>query len=156
MTFINLEIEAIKKFTLKQILAGEPVWFGCDVGKEFERNSGILRPGILDYESLLDTDFSMTKKERILYRESIPTHAMVFQGVDIKFGRPVKWLVENSWGKERGKEGYLSMYDKWFDIYLYSVIINKKHLPADVLDILKQKPAMLPMWDPMFSIVRWN
>jgi len=156
MTFINLEIESVKKFALKQLLAGEPVWFGCDVGKEFHRETGTLRINTFDYNSLLGTDFSMTKKEIVLYRESIPTHAMVFQGVDIKFGKPVKWQVENSWGKDRGKNGYLSMYDTWFDKYLYSVIINKKYLPKDALNILNQKPVILPLWDPMFSIVRWN
>ncbi|MBN1852337.1 MAG: C1 family peptidase [Pirellulales bacterium] len=154
MTFINLEIEALKQFTLAQLQGGEPVWFGCDVGKEYYGDEGILRPDILDYETLLGMNLEMTKKERIMYRESVPTHAMVLQGVDIKHGRPVKWRVENSWGKEKGHEGYLAMYDAWFDTYLYSVIIHKKHLPKDVLSILEQEPVMLPPWDPMFATLR--
>ncbi len=154
MTFINLEIDVLKDAALKQLRSGEPVWFGCDVGKEFQRSTGILRPGIYDYESLLDMNFDMTKKERILYRESIPTHAMVFQGVDIRFGKPVKWYVENSWGTDRGDKGYLNMYDSWFDEYLYSVVVKKSFLPADVLDVLKQRPVVLPPWDPMYGIVR--
>jgi len=154
MTFINLDMEALKSFTLKQILAGEPVWFGCDVGKEHFREKGILKNGILDFESLLGVDLSMTKKERILYRDSIPTHAMVFMGVDLEDGKPVKWQVENSWGDKRGDKGYLVMYDKWFDEYLYSVIIDSKHLPNDVLQILDQKPIALPPWDPMYAMVR--
>lgn len=156
MTFANLPIQSLKAFAQTQLLAGEPVWFGCDVGKEYHRDSGVLRLGIYDYEGLLGADFAMTKKERILYRESIPTHAMVFQGVDMQFGKPVKWRVENSWGKDRALGGYLTMYDDWFDVYMYSVIIHKKHLPQDVIQLQKQKPQVLPPWDPMFQLVRWQ
>ena len=39
-------------------------------------DKGILRPGILDYPSLLGVDFTMTKKERILYRANCCTAAI--------------------------------------------------------------------------------
>ncbi|MDE7154994.1 MAG: hypothetical protein K2N79_01745 [Muribaculaceae bacterium] len=29
-------------------------------------------------------------------------------------------------------------------------IINKKYVPKKYLDMLKQKPIMLPAWDPLF------
>lgn len=154
MTFINLEMEALKDFALKQVLDGEPVWFGCDVGIEHFRQKGILKPGILDYEALFGIDFSLSKKERILYRDSTPNHAMAIMGVDLEDGRPVKWLVENSWGKERGDKGYLYMYDSWFEEYLYAAIIHRKYLPEDLLQILDQEPVVLPPWDPMFAMYR--
>ena len=154
MTFINAEMKVLKSLTLKQLLDGESVWFGCDVGKDHFRDKGILKSNILDYEALLGMKFSLSKKDRILYQDSIPTHAMVFMGVDLEDGKPVKWRVENSWGAKRGDSGYLAMYDGWFDEYLYSVIINKKHVPQDVLKILDQKPIALPPWDPMFAMGR--
>ncbi|MGB2804577.1 MAG: C1 family peptidase, partial [Candidatus Zixiibacteriota bacterium] len=83
------------------------------------------------------------------YRESHSTHAMVFVGVDTLQGKPKKWLVENSWGDKKGDKGYWTMYDEWFDEYIYKVIIHKKHLPKHVLGILKTEPIVLPPWDPM-------
>ena len=149
-TFANVPIAAVKEAVLKQVLDGEPVWFSCDVGQE-NGPSGILKPGIYDYPPLLGLDFTMTKEERIRYRESIPTHSMVFLGVDLEAGKPVKWLVENSWGADKGDKGFLSMYDRWFDEYLYTVVVHRKHLKEEVLKIFTQEPETLPPWDPMFD-----
>ena len=35
---------------------------------------------------------------------------MVLRGVDIVEGKPRKWLVENSWGKDKGKQGTWTLY----------------------------------------------
>lgn len=53
--------------------------------------------------------------------------------------------VENSWGEKSGKKGYLSMSDEWFDEYMYEVLINKKYLPQDVVDISSQVSAASPV-----------
>jgi len=42
------------------------------------------------------------------------------------------------------------MTDQWFDEYMFRVVVNKKFVPAKVMDVLKQKAIMLPPWDPMF------
>ncbi|MCD6453705.1 MAG: C1 family peptidase [Candidatus Aminicenantes bacterium] len=153
LTFLNLPIEEVKKLTLKTLTQDkEPVWFGCDVGKELLNKDGIMAPDTYDYKSLLGIDLSMTKKQIILYRHSIPTHAMVFTGVDLgPDGKPIKWLVENSWGSKAGKNGMYVMYDKWFDYYLYEVVIPKKNLTPEMLKLLKQKPIVVPPWDPMYD-----
>jgi bleomycin hydrolase len=147
--FINLDTEQMRQFILKQLLDNQPVYFSCDVGKESNSEYGILAPDIHDYETFYGMDFSMSKADKFRYRESHSTHAMVFVGVDTLQGRPKKWLVENSWGDEKGDKGYWTMYDEWFDEYIYKVIIHKKHLPKHVLDILKTDPIVLPPWDPM-------
>ncbi|MFQ5869126.1 MAG: aminopeptidase C [Candidatus Zixiibacteriota bacterium] len=154
MTFINIKNERLKEYTLHSVLSDDPVWFGCDVGKEDSYEHGIMSPGIYDYESLYGVDFHLTKEERILYWDSVPTHAMVFIGVDTLQGRPLKWLVENSWGTGRGDDGLWTMYDQWFDQYVYNVIIHHKYLPKEVLAILKTRPEVLPPWDPMYSIIK--
>ena len=153
LTFINLPIEELKELSLKMLKdLKEPVWFGCDVGKELWSKEGIMAPEVYDYKSLLGVDLKMTKKERVLYRQSIPTHAMVFMGVDLDDnGNPVKWLVENSWGEKSGKNGMYVMYDKWFDHYMYEVVVPKSLLPPKVQEILKTKPIKLPPWDPMYE-----
>ncbi|RKZ08235.1 aminopeptidase, partial [bacterium] len=81
-------------------------------------------------------------------------HAMVFIGVDTLGGKPLKWLVENSWGTDRGNKGYWTMYDNWFDEYVFAVIINKAYLPDDVTALFKTKPITLPAWDPMRDMYR--
>jgi bleomycin hydrolase len=147
--FINLDTEQMRQLALKQLLDNQPVYFACDVGKEQDSEFGIMASDIYDYETFYDMDFSMSKADKFRYRESHSTHAMVFVGVDTLKGKPTKWLVENSWGDERGGKGYWTMYDDWFDQYTYRVIINKKYLPRRVLDILKTEPTVLPPWDPM-------
>jgi bleomycin hydrolase len=146
---VNLDIQQMRELALKQLLDNQPVYFACDVSKEDNYEQGIMSPKIYDYEALYDLDFSMTKADKFRYRESYSTHAMVFVGVDTVEGKPTKWLVENSWGDERGDEGYWTMYDRWFEEYVYKVIINKKYLSEWVLDILKTEPTVIPPWDPM-------
>ncbi len=147
--FINLDTKQMRQFALKQLLDNQPVYFACDVGKENNSEYGIMAPEIYDYETFYGMDFSMSKTDKFRYRESHSTHAMVFVGVDTLEGKPTKWLVENSWGDKKGDKGYWTMYDDWFDEYVYKVIINKKYLPKPVLDILKTEPIVLPPWDPM-------
>jgi len=48
--------------------------------------------------------------------------------------------------------GYLSMTDDWFSEYVLEVAIDKKFIPAEMLEILSQQPKVLPAWDPMGSL----
>ena len=71
----------------------------------------------------------MTKAERLDYGESLMTHAMVLMGVNLdKDGKPTMWRVENSWGKDAGKDGYYIMSDKWFDEFMPSCL-NRNSSP---------------------------
>ena len=58
------------------------MWFGCDVGKSEERQLGLLDANLYDFKSTFGTGFGMNKRERLLYGESLMTHAMVFTGYD--------------------------------------------------------------------------
>ena len=60
---------------------------------------------------------------------------MVFLGVDLVNGKPVKWKVENSWGDKVGKQGIFIMNHNWFEEHLYSLIIHKKYLTKKTLNI---------------------
>lgn len=152
--FANVSVDVLKEAAKKSLLDDEPVWFACDVGKDQNREHGIMAAGLYDYEAIYQIDMPMDKAERALLRESVPNHAMVLQGVDIADDRPVKWLVENSWGKDKGSEGYWTLYDEWFDQYVYSVIVKKQYLPDDVLKIFEEPAEPLPPWDPMWSFVQ--
>ncbi|MEA1986930.1 MAG: C1 family peptidase [Candidatus Marinimicrobia bacterium] len=150
MFVLNLPTSDMKKLAKNQIMDDVPVWFGCDVGKEYDSDGFMIR-GIKDYESLFGINFDLNRKEQVLYNQSVPTHAMVFVGVDIKDGQPQKWLVENSWGTDRGHNGYWTLGNDWFDKYMYGVIIEKKHLSKKMLEALKTEPIILPPWDAMWK-----
>jgi len=150
--YANVEIADIKKAAVKSIINNEAVWFGCDVGKLFHRELGVMDVDLYDYESLFSTEFKMDKGTRLEYGDSLMTHAMLFTGVDLANGRPTKWRVENSWGEKGGSKGYYLMTDRWFDEYNFEVVIDKKYLPKRILELFNRKPVELEPWDPMGSL----
>ena len=150
--YINLPIEDIKEMAIASLKDSTMMYFSCDVGKFLDSKKGTLDLNNYDYGSLFGTTFGMNKKQRIQSFDSGSTHAMTLMAVDLDdSGKPKKWMVENSWGKEHGYQGHLIMTDEWFDEYMFRVVVNKKYCPQNVLDMLKQKPVRLPAWDPMFQ-----
>ncbi|WP_029904466.1 aminopeptidase C [Prevotella sp. 10(H)] len=148
--YLNLPNEDIKKAALASIKNDEAMYASCDVGKQMNRESGILDPSMYDYQSLLGVDLSMDKKARILTRQSGSSHAMTLIGCDTDVSdSPVKWEFENSWGASSGNRGYLTFTDKWFDEYMFRLVVHKKYLDAKAVECLSQKPIQLPMWDYM-------
>lgn len=153
--YINLPVDELKKAAIAQLKDGEPVWFGCDMGPCISRDLGIMDLNIYDFKDFLQVDFSMNKAERLDYGQSLMTHAMVFQGVNLsKDGSPTRWRVENSWGDDKGKKGYFVMSDEWFTEYMYQVVVNKKYLTKEQADILNTEAIELQPWDPMGSLAR--
>ena len=118
----------------------------------FHRDLGVMDMDLYDYESVLGTNFSMSKGTRLEYGDSLMTHAMLFTGVDMESDKPTKWRVENSWGTKGGNKGYYLMTDKWFDEYNYEVVIDKKYLPKRILELFKKDPVSLKPWDPMGAL----
>ena len=43
------------------------------------------------------------------------------------------------------------MTDRWFDEYMFRLVVEKKYVPKKILNILGQTPVRLPAWDPMFA-----
>ncbi|MDO4292813.1 MAG: C1 family peptidase [Eubacteriales bacterium] len=151
--YVNLPIEELKDAAIAQLRDGEPVWFGCDVGKRSSREGGVMDTRIYDLDDLFDTTFSMTKAQRLDYGQSLMTHAMVFQGVNLDAeGNSNRWRVENSWGDQAGRDGYYVMSDRWFDEYTYQVVVNKKYLSREALEAYEKTPVALKPWDPMGSL----
>lgn len=151
--YLNLPVEDLKAAAIAQMKDGQPVWFGCDVGQCSLREGGVMDLEAIKADELFGTDFTMDKAQRLDYGESLMTHAMVFQGVDLdENGSPTRWRVENSWGKEAGENGYYVMSDEWFTQYTYQVVVNKKYLTAQQVEELSQEPIPLEPWDPMGSL----
>ncbi len=150
--YLNVRIDLMKQAAMRTLQAGQPVWFGCDVGKQMDRELGLWDARLKDYEDIYDTDLSLDKASRLLYGHACMTHAMLFTGVDIVGGKPRRWRVENSWGEKGGQKGFYLMNDSWFDEHMFEVAVQRKYLPAKLRQALALKPIVLPPWDPMGSL----
>ncbi len=146
---INLPIDALKRMAVACIVDGTPVWFACDVSQMVDRKTGTLDPHQFDYAGALGTQFSFGKAERMVYGDSRWSHAMVLTGVHLVDGQPRRFKVENSWGKESGKEGYYVMSEEWFEEYVYEIVVPKKYLNPQEMAVLGTEPVIIPPWDLM-------
>jgi bleomycin hydrolase len=154
--YLNTKLDDLKLCTINQLKDGDPVWFGCDVRHQTERQKGLMDTRVFLFDHALDTEMGLNKSGRLLYGESLLTHAMLFTGVNLKNDKPDRWKVENSWGEDRGEKGFFIMSDSWFDEYNYQVVVNKKYLTAEMLAALNTEPVLLPPWDPMGSLAKVN
>lgn len=149
--YLNLPNEEIKASALASIKDNEPMYSSCDVGKQMDKDNGILDVNNYNYESLFGINLKMDKKARILTRQSGSSHAMLLIACDTDENDvPVKWELENSWGSTSGHNGYLTLTDEWFSEYMFRLVINKKYLSSKAIGSLDQKPILLPVWDYMF------
>ncbi|MBQ6663682.1 MAG: C1 family peptidase [Firmicutes bacterium] len=153
--YLNLPIEDLKALTIAQLKDGRIVWFGSDVGQFSDRELGFLTTDAYDYAGLFATDFPMTKAERLDFGESQMTHAMAITGVDLdEAGQPIRWKVENSWGKDTGKDGYYVMSDAWFNEFTYQILLDRKYFSAEQAAQFDTDPIALEPWDPMGSLAK--
>ena len=155
--YANLPIASLKRAAVAQLKDGLPVWFGCDVGQASLSADGIMDQAAVATDELfgLPIEAGLDRAARLDYGESLMTHAMTFQGVNLDAaGNPTRWRVENSWGDDRGKKGYDIMSDAWFDEYVYQVVVDKKYLTDEERAVLDTEPIELAPWDPMGSLAR--
>ena len=156
--YLNLPIRRLKECAVAQLREDLPVWFGCDVGQSYLREEGIMDTAALDVDGLLGfpVEGCMDRAGRLDYGESLMTHAMVLEGVNLdEAGSPTLWKVENSWGKEHGRDGFDTLSDAWFDEYVYQVVVDKKHLTDEERAAYEtEEPRVLAPWDPMGSLAR--
>ncbi|KAJ5226079.1 hypothetical protein N7468_007304, partial [Penicillium chermesinum] len=147
--YVNVDIQTLKNAIIAMLKAGHPVFFGCDVGKFSDNGTGVMDTEIIDLALGFNTKLGLSKAERIETGESSMTHAMVITAVHLEDGKPVRWRVQNSWGETAGDKGWFVMTDRWLDEYVFQAVVDPKFVPAEVRDILKQTPKVLPRWDPM-------
>lgn len=154
--YLNVESDVMKKSAIKAIKNDDPVWFGCDVGKHFHQDLGVMDIDLFDFDMFYGTEFGLNKASRLEYGDSRMTHAMLFTGVDLDLkGEPIKWRVENSWGDKAGNKGYHIMTDNWFDEYNYEIVAHKSFLPDDLIAVFETSdPISLQPWDPMGALAR--
>ena len=152
VVYLNVEMDLLKKLAMEAIVGGEPVWFGCDVGQQWNADLGYWDARLYDYDAVYGTAFDMTKADRLRYRETLMTHAMLFTGVDVVDQEARRWRVENSRGGGDGDSGFGTMTDAWFGEYVFEIAVRRSALPSDLVAALDQPPIVLPAWDPMGAL----
>lgn len=164
VTYFNVPINVLSSSTAASIRGNDPVWFGCDVGKWLHRDTDYMDTNLFSYDKLFDTNLTMSKKNKLIYRNSIMTHAMVFTGYDSNERNNnvsqcmeediTKWRVENSWDAKGIQKGYYTMSQDWFREYVYEVVIHKSYLDKNLLEVMNGEVPVkdLPPWDPMGSL----
>ena len=152
VTHLNVTMDRMKELILAQLKDNRIVWFGSDVGFYGDRELGVWDDQKFDLETPFGLSLIMDKGESLDYHASQMNHAMCITGVSFKDGAPRKWKIENSWGKDRAKDGYYIMSNTWFDQFVYQAVVDKKYLNEKERKALKEKPIVLKPWDPMGSL----
>lgn len=147
--FMNVPFADLQAAAIKQLQAGETVWVGNDILQQMDRKRGLMDAKLYRRADLLDVDFTMDKKDRLESRQAEVTHAMTLTGFDLVDDQPVRWKIENSWGKENGDNGYFVMSQDWFKEYTYEAVINRKYLPAKLQQLAVSEPTELSAWDSL-------
>ena len=151
-TYLNLPMDEIAQLAIASIKDGHKMYSSYDVGKQLDRKRGYLDLDNYDYASLTGTTYNMNKADRIRTFDSGSTHAMTLTAVDLdRQGKPVKWKVENSWGPSYGHQGYLIMTNRWFNEFMFRLVVDRKYASEKVLKAAQQKPIMLLQDDPLFQ-----
>ena len=164
--YLNVPIVLLKRAVVRTIRGGKPVWFGCDVGKCYDRTTGVMDTAMWRDELVYGSVAKTTKVDRLRFHQSLMTHAMVFTGFDEDPAAaaagdadafPLRYRVENSWGEARGDKGYNSMSAEWFDEYVFQVAVDAS-LAAELdprlgaLAAARGPVTALPPWDPLGSL----
>jgi bleomycin hydrolase len=170
---LNVEIEVMKEAAMRSIVEyQEAVWMGCEFSRNVEVNGGILDEQLFNLEQDVyawHSDRPMNKAERLDFKHSTSTHAMVIVGVNVQERNayekhfvvsdykstdnqvrvyPDRWKVENSHGEHSGKKGYFVMMDNWFSENVYEIAVHKKVLPVH-LRYEPENAIVLAPWDSM-------
>lgn len=106
----------------------------------------------VNFNLLFNHDFqlNLSKADRLTYSGHHNTHVMIITGVSFdKEGNPTKYRVENLLSQDGNKKDFLEMTPEWFNEFVFGVVVDKKHVSEDVLNVFNSEPTELPAWDPM-------
>ena len=151
--YLNLPMDEVAEVAVASLKAGHKMYSSYDVGKQLDRTRGYSDLDNYDYGTLFGVKFGMNKAERIDTYDSGSTHAMTLTAVDLDAnGKPVKWKVENSWGATNGHNGCIVMTGRWFNEYMFRLVVDTQFVSEKIRTMTEQKPTMLTQDDPLFSL----
>lgn len=151
--YLNLDIDKLSAAVVDRIKNNKAVFFGTDTPKFMDKKRGIMDIDLWDYKLIGYDSRAVDKASRVLYHESLMTHAMLITAVHVdEDGKPVRYRVENSWSDKSGTKGYYVMTQDYFKEYVYQVVVEKTDVP-ELISLLEDKsPVVLPPYDPMGAL----
>ncbi|CCK70745.1 bleomycin hydrolase KNAG_0F00760 [Huiozyma naganishii CBS 8797] len=155
--YLNVDNETLSKLVAKRLSKDKPVFFGSHTPKYMDKKFGVMDVQLWNYKAV-GYNLTQSKADRIKYGESLMTHAMLITGCHVPEGEqvPVRYRVENSWGKDSGKDGLYVMTQEYFEEYCFQIVVDFEDLPQELADIYKSdkaaNPIVLPIWDPMGAL----
>ena len=154
--YLNVDSDTLSRLVVKRLQNDKGVFFGSDVPKYMEKKHGIMDIKLWNYKAV-GYELEQSKADRIRYHETMMTHAMLINGAHVeKEGElPVRYRVENSWGKDSGKDGYYVMSQEYFEQYCFQIVVDLDELPSELAEKFtsgKEAPIVLPIWDPMGAL----
>lgn len=145
--FINMPINILKELAIKHLKDGIPVYFGCDMKKMRDNDLGIMDSTLYNYKEVFNIDL-LSKEEALSLYDIDYQHVMLITGVHIENDKIVRWKIEDSYGDKVHKDGYYIMNDNFFDDFVIEVMIDKKYLSKEQLELFNQKPILFDMNEP--------
>lgn len=147
VTYLNLPIEDLKELTIKQLKDNIPVYMGGHFRKFRDTKTGILDTRLYNYKETLNIN-RLTKEEALNLHDISMHHIMTFTGVNLIDDKPQRWKVEDSGGDKEKANGYYIMNDNFFNEFVLSIVVDKKYLSKEQLELLKQEPIEFEIGEP--------
>lgn len=156
--YLNVDNDTLSKLVVSRLQAGKAVFFGSHTPKYMDKKNGVMDIQLWNYKAI-GYDLKQDKQNRIKYNESLMTHAMLINAChldeSVSKDIPVRYRVENSWGKDSGKDGYYVMTQQYFEEYCFQIVVDLEDLPQELAKafVSPSEPAIvLPLWDPMGAL----
>ncbi|KAH3669413.1 hypothetical protein OGAPHI_001534 [Ogataea philodendri] len=154
VSYLNVEIDRLADAVVTRIKNNKAVFFGTDTPKFMDSSRGVMDIDLWDYKLIGYDHRAVDKASRVIYHESLMTHAMLITAVHLdENGKPVRYRVENSWSKTKGNEGYYVMTHDYFKEYVYQIVCEKSEV-QDLVHLLDTDPIVLPPYDPMGALAK--
>jgi bleomycin hydrolase len=144
--YVSLPVYRLKELVSEQLKDGLPVIFDCETMKFRDINSGVLDTRLYNYNKYIPFN-KLSRQESINFKDMFARHVMTFTGVQIEDNKTIRWKVEDSYGENKRYNGYYIMNDNWFDDYVIGIVINKKYLTDNEIEVYNSKPIVINNFD---------
>jgi len=147
--YYNTNTEKLLDLMTRSLQNLIPVWTALDIRQGVDHYTGIMHPNIFNREGLFGPDFvdkpPPNLEDSVRYGITRTVHAVLAIGLDQPkgFDHPIKFKIENSWGKRAGDFGIYHMYREWALEYNLEITIHVSALTDAERALFDKKPVLI-------------